>query len=248
MVLEDKESANSQETLFASTSDRIRSENADFVSGLTTGNILGTNKSWWERKGTEKVGKMVLKGWTSKHVRSQQMSDSHVLLSSKASACILGGSDHGSTSTDIPEHRTRPPSHQHKPAPFSRGNGNAELQGCGAPCVLIWGTGNNTQCIEEVHSQGVTRKRGGNVPVLSKLPNFKVFINKHKGWVKCLFLLVAHCLDSNGGRRRKKKVIPWHLWCPESMSLKQNSRYWRDELIKTWIFEFMNSLGGKVEQ
>lgn len=59
-VLEDKESTYSQETIFASISDRIHSENADFTSGLTGGNILGTNSSWCEREGTEKVGKVVL--------------------------------------------------------------------------------------------------------------------------------------------------------------------------------------------
>lgn len=136
MVLEDKESTYSQETIFASISDRICSENADFVSGLTAGNILGTNKSCWERKGTEMVGKMVLKGWTSECVPSQQMSDSHVLLLSKASVRVFGGSDHGRTNTDIPKHCTWHPSHQHKPAPVSGGNGNAYVQGCGLPCVL----------------------------------------------------------------------------------------------------------------
>lgn len=131
MVLEDKESANSQETLFASTSDRIRSENADFVSGLTTGNILGTNKSWWERKGTEKVGKMVLKGWTSKHVRSQQMSDSHVLLSSKASACILGGSDHGAQAQTSPStaHGLPLTSTSQRPSPGETGMRNCRVVG-----------------------------------------------------------------------------------------------------------------------
>lgn len=29
---------------------------------------------------------------------------------------------------------------------------------------------------------------------------------------------------------------------------KKSKGYWRDELIKTQIFELMNSLGGKVQQ
>lgn len=139
-VLEDKESTYSQETIFASISDRIHSENADFTSGLTGGNILDTNTSWWEREGTEKVGKVVLGWWTPKWVHSQQMSDSYVFLLSKAGVCTFvctfGGSHREAQTQTSPSITPGIPltsTNQHL-SPGEMGTHNCEV--CGSLCAV----------------------------------------------------------------------------------------------------------------